>query len=148
MALTRSFVLIAAFALILSGAAGKKAKAQSLAAGQWQTRTQVLLNGLPLPPNHGSECVTTDTTKNLQSKLAEELAKSGCKIDKWNLQGQTLITSLSCDQDDIQAQGDIKGTVTDKSYQLQGQASGNYKGIPAVATLKLTGQWTGSCSGN
>ena len=38
------------------------------------------------------------------------------------------------------------GTVTKKSYNLNAEAKGKYKGtIPATADIKLTGQWVQAC---
>lgn len=120
-------------------------QAQTLQAGQWQSKTTLHLNGIPLPPHEGGECITGSEAKNIKEAIAKELKKSDCTLEKWNLKGEKLTASLSCKKKELEAKGTIKGKVTAKSYDLTGDAEGTYMQIPSQATLKLTGNWTGDC---
>jgi hypothetical protein len=122
------------------------AAAQNLQAGNWDTKSSLSLNGIPLPPHEGSECITKDQTKNIKETITKELKKSDCTLDKWNLKGENLQASLSCKKKELEAKGTLKGKVTAKNYDLTGDAEGTYMQIPSQATLKLTGNWTGTCT--
>lgn len=120
-------------------------QAQNLQAGNWETKSSLSLNGIPLPPHEGGECITSAEAKNIKEAITKELKKSDCTLEKWNLKGENLTAALSCKKKELEAKGTIKGKVTAKNYDLTGDAEGTYMQIPSQATLKLTGQWTGSC---
>lgn len=134
--------LIVLSTLILSSFAS----AQKLEAGQWQTKSTLHLNGIPLPAHEGGECISKEQTKNIKESIVKELKKTDCTLDKWSLKGENLEASLTCKKENLEAKGKLKGTVTAKKYDLTGDASGTYMQIPSQATLKLTGEWTGVCA--
>lgn len=121
------------------------ANAQNMQAGLWKAKSNFELNGLPLPATENEECISKDLAKDPKKTISKELTKRGCVITKWTMKGKKLEASLKCQKDDIEAQGTLAGTVTQKSYDLKGDAEGSFKGIPSFAKLNLTGQWTKPC---
>ncbi|KYG67885.1 hypothetical protein AZI87_01005 [Bdellovibrio bacteriovorus] len=119
--------------------------AQKLEPGLWKTKSVLVLNGLPLPPAEAEECISASQTKNVKETIIKELKKNDCKLDNWNLKGEKLQASLSCKKSELNAKGTLRGRVTPRSYDLNGEAEGTYNVIPSQATLKLTGQWTRVC---
>ena len=118
------------------------AQATSMQPGQWKSTTSFKLNGIQLPKSESQGCVSPDQASDLQSTLTKGLQKDGCELKKWNLKGTQLKAELFCKNKDVEAEGNISGTVTQKSYNLEGEAKGTYKNaIPSVATIKLTGNW-------
>ena len=121
---------------------GLTAEAISMQPGQWKSTTSFKLNGIQLPKNETQGCITADQASDLQNTLTKGLQKDGCKLKKWDLKGTQLKAELSCENKDVVAEGNISGTVTQKSYNLEGEAKGTYKNaIPSIAVIKLTGNW-------
>lgn len=121
-------------------------QAQSLQAGLWRAKSSFDVNGIPLPDSEDEECISGELAKDVKATISKELKKKGCDLTKWSVKGQKLEASLKCNKDDLDATGTLKGTVTSKSYSLNGEAEGSYKMIPSFATLKLTGKWVKSCT--
>lgn len=121
------------------------ALAQSIQPGTWRAKTTVELNGMPLPASEAEECITKSEAQDLKPNIAKELKKKGCDITKWTVKGQNLEASLQCKNKQLQAKGQLKGTVTAKKYDLSGNAEGSFNGFPSSATMKLTGNWVKSC---
>lgn len=119
--------------------------AQKISAGLWQATSQIKVNGIPLPSSKDEECISKKIAGDLRNKIAAELKDKGCMIKKWDLKKNNLQARLKCDKDDLKAEGELKGTVTQKSYHLSGEASGSFKSIPSVASFDLKGEWRGTC---
>lgn len=118
------------------------AYATSMQPGLWKSVTSFKLNGIQLPENVSEACVTAKEASDVKSTITRGLKKDGCELLKWKLKGTQLDASVSCKNKDVEASGALYGTVTKKSYSLEGEAKGTYKNtIPSVATLKLTGAW-------
>lgn len=121
---------------------GINTQAISMRPGQWKSTTSFKLNGIQLPKNESQGCVSPKQASDIQTTLTKGLQKDGCELKKWNLKGTHLQAEVSCQNKDIAAEGKISGTVTEKSYNLEGNAQGIYKNaIPSVATITLTGNW-------
>lgn len=119
--------------------------AMSMDPGMWETKTSLELQGLPLPPSEKKNCVTKTKTKDVKKAITEELEAKECKLTKWTLKGKNIEASVACDNKDIKAKGDLKGTVTPKSYELSGKADGSYKTLPTSVTFTLSGKWLEAC---
>ena len=113
--------------------------------GFWHAKTEIKLEGIPLPSSEDDQCVTKGQAKDVKATLTKELKKNGCKITQWKLKGKDLSATVECKNKDIEAKGTLHGSVTSKNYELSGDAKGKYKMIPSAATLKLTGEWVGTC---
>lgn len=122
--------------------------AQNMKPGLWQAKTSLSLNGLQLPASEDQECITAQEAKNAKETISRELKKKGCELTQWNLKGKSLEAKLKCEKDDLKAQGTLKGSVTDKSYELKGDAEGSFKSIPSFASLDLKGKWLKECPKN
>lgn len=121
---------------------GITAQATSMQPGAWKTSTSFKLNGIQLPGKDDQSCVSAEEAADVKTTITQGLQKDGCELKKWDLQNTKLVAEVSCKNKDIQAEGTLKGTVTAKSYSLEGDAKGTYKSaIPSVATIKLTGKW-------
>jgi hypothetical protein len=120
-------------------------QAQTMKAGLWKAKSSFELNGLPLPSSEDEECISPDLAKDVKGTITKALKKQNCELTKWSLKGQKLEASLKCEKDDLKAEGTLKGTVTEKTYDLAGEAEGSFKMIPSSATLKLTGKWVKNC---
>ena len=123
-----------------------KTQAQSFEPGLWTTKESLELNGVPLPASTDEECITLDQAKDAKATIEKELKKKGCSLTKWVYKNQKLNAAIKCNNKDMNAVGNLAGQFTLKSYDLTGEAKGTYKEIlPAVAVLKLSGQWTSYC---
>lgn len=121
---------------------GLVAQATSMQPGQWKATTSFKLNGIQLPAAESHACVSADQATDIKATLTKGLQKDGCELKKWNLKGTQLKAQISCKNKDVEAEGNISGTVKKKSYNLQGEAKGTYKNaIPSIAVIKLTGIW-------
>ena len=129
-------------ALLLTSSA---ALAQSMQPGLWQANTRLDLNGIPLPASEAEECISSEDAKDVKKTISKELSKKGCEITKWTLKNKKLDATLKCQSKDLEAEGSLKGTVTEKSYELTGSAEGSFKGIPSAAGLQLKGKWVRVC---
>ncbi|KYG65649.1 hypothetical protein AZI86_00805 [Bdellovibrio bacteriovorus] len=134
-------IKLIAFLVLVSGTSF----AQNMQPGLWKAKSSFELNGLPLPATENEECISKDLAKDPKQTISKELTKRGCTITKWSLKGKKLEAALKCQKDDIEAEGTLAGTVTEKSYDLKGDAEGSFKGIPSFAKLNLTGKWTKPC---
>ncbi len=120
--------------------------AQSFEPGMWTSKESLELNGIPLPASTDEECITASQAKDAKATIEKELKKKGCSLTKWTYKNQKLDAAIKCDNKDMNAVGNLAGKFTLKSYDLTGEAKGTYKEIlPAVAVLKLSGQWTSYC---
>lgn len=121
--------------------------AQSFDPGLWKSKESLELNGLPLPASSDEECITASQAKDAKATIEKELKKKGCSLTKWVVKNQKLDAAINCKNNDMDAVGTLYGKFSSKSYDLQGVAKGTYQQIlPAVAVLKLSGQWVKSCS--
>lgn len=130
--------------LIFAGAAGA-AHAHSIQPGVWRAQNSVKLNGIPLPGSENEECVPKAKARDLRATLAKDLRDKGCELTQWKVKNKKLQASLRCKNDDIDASGHLAGDVTDKMYDLSGEASGKWKAIPATVAVRMTGNWVGAC---
>lgn len=120
--------------------------AQSFSPGLWTSKESLELNGIPLPSSNDEECITKEQAKNAKATIEKELKKKGCLLSKWVYKNQHLDAEIKCNNDDMDASGKLSGSFTNKSYNLKGTAKGTYKQIlPAIAKLKLSGQWVSGC---
>lgn len=133
------------FIVCLIGTSTSLSRAESIQPGIWKAKTSFELNGLPLPASEDEECIQKNEAKDIKNTIARELKKKGCELTKWTIKNKKLDASLKCNNDDLEAEGRIQGTVSTKSYDLRGEAQGTYKMIPSFANLKLTGQWVKNC---
>lgn len=122
------------------------ALAQSVQPGVWHTESTFKLNGVPLPTSQKKECLDKEAAKDLKSNLTEELKKNGCEPTKWVTKATQIEIDLKCAKSGLNAQGSLSGTLTDKSYNLSGDAEGNYQGFPSKANMALKGQWLEACN--
>ena len=121
-------------------------QAQSFEPGLWTSKESLELNGIPLPASTDEECITSDQAKDAKATIEKELKKKGCSLTKWTYKNQKLDAAIKCDNKDMKATGKLSGKFTNKSYDLSGEAKGTYQEIlPAVAVLKLSGQWVKVC---
>lgn len=122
-------------------------EAQSLEPGIWHAKTDFTVDGISLPASIGEECVSTEQAKDAKGTISKALDKIGCILTQWNVKDNYLEAALECKNSELNAKGIIRGQFSEKNYQLEGSAHGFYlKVIPAVATLKLNGQWLNICS--
>ncbi len=123
-----------------------KTQAQSFEPGLWTSKESLELNDIPLPASTDEECITLDQAKDAKATIEKELKKKGCSLTKWIYKNQKLDAAIKCDNKDMNAVGKLTGKFSQKSYDLTGEAKGTYKEIlPAVAVLKLSGQWVSFC---
>ncbi len=119
--------------------------AQSVQPGIWQTDSSVEINGISLPASKEKECITTDEAKDIKKTITKELERSGCASTKWNVKGKQIDISLKCDKSGLEAQGNLRGSISAKEYNLKGDAEGTYKNIPSQANIALKGKWIKDC---
>lgn len=120
--------------------------AQSFEPGLWTSKESLELNGLPLPSSTDEECITANQAKDAKATIAKELKKKGCALTKWTYKNQKLDAAIKCENNDMKATGKLSGQFSKKNYDLTGEAKGTYQDIlPAVAVLKLSGQWVKVC---
>lgn len=120
--------------------------AQSFEPGLWTSKESLELNGLPLPSSTDEECITANQAKDAKATIEKELKKHKCSLTKWIYKNQRLDASIKCKNNEMDAVGKLQGSFTSKSYDLTGEAKGTYQEIlPAVAVLKLSGQWVKVC---
>lgn len=121
------------------------AKAQSVKPGLWKAETKIKLNGIPLPTSKNEECVSKTQAKDLKSTLTNELKKNGCAVTHWSSKLKQIEISLRCNKSGLEATGKLRGQLTDKTYDLNGEAMGTFKSIPSQALLSLQGRWISTC---
>lgn len=120
--------------------------AQKIEPGEWKSRTKFRLNGLPLPSQNETNCITKDELKNPKETIEEALKRNKCKLIKWTLKKDQVNARIKCDNDDFDAEGTITGTFSKKSYDLKGEATGDHHIIgESRAQIELSGEWLGTC---
>lgn len=125
---------------------GTQIYAQSFEPGLWKSKESLELNGVPLSPSSGEDCITAKEAKDAKATIEKELKQQGCSVVKWSVKNQKLDAAIKCDNDEMEAVGKLKGKFSRKSYELVGEAEGTIKKIlPAVAVLRLSGEWVKSC---
>lgn len=130
--------------ILLSLFAGS-AFAQAIRPGIWHAETSVKLNGISLPGSENEECIPKAKARDLKATISKDLKDKGCELTAWKVKKKKLEASLRCKTDDIEADGQLAGDVTDKMYDLTGEASGKWKSIPASVSLHLVGKWISKC---
>jgi hypothetical protein len=120
--------------------------AQSLTSGVWKAKISFNLNGLPLPPSEEQDCILPNEVKDVRASIEKNLKKKKCELTKWVVKGKKVEASLTCNSDELEATGNLKGEFSKKSYHLKGEASGTIKNIlPATATIDIQGNWISAC---
>lgn len=138
-----NYVYATALVLLLSTA---ELYAQSFEPGIWKSKESIKLNGLPFPAPDGEECISAAQAGDARAAIAAELKRIDCSITKWDAKNQKLELSVSCDNKNFSATGNLKGSFTRKNYDLRGDANGSIRQtIPAVVEMHLTGQWQRAC---
>lgn len=121
--------------------------AQSFEPGLWKSKESLVLNGLPFPESTGEECITDAQAKDAKATIEKELKKQGCGLTKWVVNNQKLVASINCKNDNFDAVGKLSGGFSRESYDLVGEAKGTFmQALPAIAVIKLSGQWVKKCS--
>ena len=120
-------------------------QAQSIKPGIWKADSSLKLSGVPLPKSVDEECILESEAKDIKQTITKELKKRGCEPTKWVTKGKKLEIALKCSKDDLEASGSLRGSFTEKSYELSGDAEGSYKFIPSTASFELKGQWIKNC---
>jgi hypothetical protein len=131
--------------LLLAALLTPPAHSQSVEPGLWRADTSFAIIGIPLPPSQDEECISASEAKDIKTTLTKELLKAGCTPTKWLAKDQQLEVSLKCTKSGLDATGNLRGTITAKSYDLTGEAEGTYLNIPSQATIVLKGRWLKSC---
>ena len=119
--------------------------AQAIKPGIWKADSSLKLSGVPLPKSEDEECILESEAKDIRQTISKELKKRGCEPTKWVVKGKKLEIALKCSKDDLEATGSLRGSFTDKSYEISGDAEGSYKFIPSTASFVLKGQWVKNC---
>lgn len=133
---------VLAIAILLSAS---MAHGHAIQAGWWRAENSVKLNGIPLPGSENEECISKSKAKDLKATIAKDLKGKGCELTQWKVKNKKLAASLICKNDDIDAKGDLAGDVTDKMYDLKGEASGKWKALPATVAVHMKGNWVSAC---
>ncbi len=121
--------------------------AQQLSAGLWKVKTIFKLNGIALPTTEDEDCISATEAKDVKGTVTKELKRNDCEIKSWKVSGKNLEATIACSRAEIEAEGNLKGQFTKKSYQLSGDATGTFQGvIPSTATLQLSGSWVKACT--
>lgn len=116
--------------------------AQEFEPGLWKSRTTLRLNGIPMPDSRAENCITDKQAKNARATIEYELKKQGCFLTKWEVKKENLDADVKCDNQDLEANGKLRGPFSEKEYDLRGEAKGKYKRIlPSVASITMTGEW-------
>lgn len=126
-----------------------KLYAQSFEPGLWKSKESVKIAGIPLPSTSDEECIAPAQAKDAKATIEKELNKKGCQLNSWVVKNQKLDANITCKNKDLHATGKLAGDFTSKRYELKGKAEGTYKHmIPAVADIRLSGQWEKKCQKN
>ena len=120
--------------------------AQVVQHGLWTTNSIFEVNGIPVPAAKSEQCLTKENAKDLKSTLVKDLAKIGCASNKWIIKGAQVDIGLKCNSAGLEAEGNMKGSVTNKKYNLIGNAVGTFQGIPSQAKIILEGSWVKGCN--
>jgi hypothetical protein len=130
------------FVFIITLLVGLIVNAQSFEPGLWKSEESLKIAGIPLPSTSDEECIDKTQAKDAKATIAKELKRKGCSLDQWSVVKKVLDAKITCKNDDLDAKGELRGPFTKTKYELSGKAHGTYKGaIPAVAELKLSGEW-------
>lgn len=130
------------FVFIITLLVGVNVNAQSFEPGLWKSKELLNIAGIPLPSSSDEECIDKTQAKDAKATIAKELKRKGCSLDKWSVVKNVLDAKITCKNKDLDARGELRGPFTKTKYDLTGEAYGTYKGaIPAVAELKLSGEW-------
>lgn len=126
--------------------AGSNLNAQVLTSGLWQGKSEMIVNGAPLPIAVAEQCMSPEQAQDPKATIASSLKKTGCSITEWKITDGKLDAVLNCKSNELKARGDVHGTFTPTSYDLKGSAHGFYKNIlPVLANIKLNGRWIKDC---
>ena len=98
-----------------------------------------------MPESKNQECVSTAQAKDIKGTLSNELKKHGCTVSKWTAKGKQVEIAIRCDKSGLIAQGQLRGRVESKSYNLSGEAEGTFQQIPSQASVSLQGKWLKNC---
>lgn len=119
--------------------------AHAIQPGIWRAENSVKLNGIPLPGSENEECISKSKARDLKATITKDLKDKGCELTQWKVKSKKLDAALRCKNEDIDASGKLAGDVTDKMYDLKGEASGKWKAIPATVAVHMKGNWVSGC---
>ncbi|MBC7371435.1 MAG: DUF3617 family protein [Bdellovibrionaceae bacterium] len=123
------------------------ANAQTITAGLWKANTELSVNGIALPNIPVEDCISTKEAKDIRKYLQENLMpETSCKITNWDYAKPMLKASLSCDGKQGKSQGKLSGKVTEKSFDITGNLSGEHVLMGSVdIAIKYKGDYQKDC---
>jgi hypothetical protein len=120
--------------------------AQSMSAGLWSSQASFKLNGIPMPPSHSDDCITSDEAKDAKGTIERSLERNSCHLTSWSVKKGILAASVACKNSDYDAKGDLGGRFDKKMYDLAGDIEGTHKVFgDAHASVQFSGRWMKAC---
>ncbi len=114
--------------------------------GMWHSEATFKLNGVPMPSTDDDNCVSAKEAKEPKEAIAESLKRNDCTLTEWKMKKSTVNAVVNCKNDQLEAQGILKGHFDKKSYNLAGDITGKHKFLgKARASVVFDGRWTGEC---
>lgn len=110
------------------------ASAQTITPGLWKAKTKITLGGMTMPLFDVDDCVSATEAKDIKKYIQENLIpETQCKVNTWDYKKPALKVTLTCENDQYKAKGDLSGKVTDKEFKIAGTLKGTHVVMGDVA---------------
>lgn len=121
--------------------------AQNITSGLWKAKTKITIAGMTMPLFDVDDCISSNEAKDIKKYIQENLIpETQCTVKTWNYKKPDLKVTLSCENSQYNANGNLSGKVTDKEFKIGGTLHGTHVAMGSVNVgVDYTGTYTKAC---
>jgi len=123
------------------------ASAQTITPGLWKAKSKITVGGMTMPLFDTNDCISSSEAKDIKKYIQENLIpETQCTITKWDYKKPDLKVTLTCENSQYKAKGNLSGTVTDKEFKIAGTLDGDHVVMGEVSVgVDYKGTYTKAC---
>lgn len=123
------------------------ASAQNVTPGLWKAKTKITLGGMTMPLFDADDCISAAEAKDIKKYIQENLIpETHCAIKTWDYKKPNLKVSLTCENTQYKAKGELGGKVTDKEFKIAGTLQGTHVVMGEISVgIDYDGKYQKAC---
>ncbi|MBS1972349.1 MAG: DUF3617 family protein [Bdellovibrionales bacterium] len=123
------------------------ASAQNITPGLWKAKTKITLGGMSMPLFDVDDCISPAEAKDIKKYIQENLIpETQCTVKTWDYKKPDLKVTLTCENNQYKAKGNLSGKVTDKEFKIGGTLQGTHVVMGDISVgVDYDGKYTKAC---
>lgn len=121
--------------------------AQTITPGLWKAKTKLNVGGMSMPLFDTDDCISQAEAKDIKKYIQENLIpETQCTVKTWDYKKPDLKVTLTCENSQYSAKGNLNGKVTEKEFKIAGTLHGTHVVMGDIDVgVDYDGKYTKAC---